>query len=406
MNTRQLILSSMFALLVTGLLAANFAYAAKLEVLAAVPPDTEAPAEAPKQLPVKIIGGGFDRGTKATFLVAGSKSNTGGITVIKTEFVSDTELTATIEVAVEVTIGDFDIQVQTSRGRRGKGNTLFAVKQKNGGGGSNVKGYAVKVTFDDLPGDTMKSDGNPSYFDFEGSGAGAAMPVEFSPPGQFRMWLKAAAIRHFFFDFGEAVDCAGADPGTLACVFDKADDSTFTDPVPCLFPIGERFDDLGAPADTWCSGFKLGAVAFRHTVDDSGAELEYMLGMTNGVTFDGEGDNIEIELREESRKEDNLRIRYDANCLGQNVGDFLKITAWDNVVGDGIPNDEWKIDTIETDDERNIITTTKTACLTRKGNGKREDIVGLFDMQFGYAICILDNQEPASASDGACLWEP
>jgi len=131
MNTRQVILSSMFTLLVTGLLAANVAYAGKIKVLAAEPPDTEAPAEAPKQLPVKIIGGGFDRGTKATFLVSGSKSNTGGITVIKTEFVSDTELTATIEVAVEVTIGDFDIQVQTSRGRRGKGNTLFAVKQSH-----------------------------------------------------------------------------------------------------------------------------------------------------------------------------------------------------------------------------------------------------------------------------------
>jgi len=60
----------------------------------------------------------------------------------------------------------------------------------------------------------------------------------------------------------------------------------------------------------------------------------------------------------------------------------------------------------ETDPEGEIITTTKTACLTRKGNGKREDIVGLFDMQFGYTICILANQEPASASDGACLWEP
>ena len=192
-------------------------------------------------------------------------------------------------------------------------------------------------------------------------------------------------------------------PSTDACVKDKVGDI-----VQCLFPPGKRdpaADDLNPPlnADTQCSGYKLISLGFRHTVDDSGAELEYMLGMTNNETFDGEGDNVEIPLREESKKEDNLRIRFDANCLGLNKGDFLKITAWDNVVGDGIPNDHWLVDTIETAANGDIITTTKTACLTRKGNGKREDLVGLFDMQFGYTICILANQEPASALDGACL---
>jgi hypothetical protein len=133
MNTRQVILNSLFILLVTSLLGANIAFAAKLKVLAADPVETEVPVEASKQLPVKVIGSGFDSGTNATFLVSGSDSDTGGITVISTDFVSDTELNATIEVAVEASIGAFDIKVVTSRGRRGKGNSLFTVKQVGGG---------------------------------------------------------------------------------------------------------------------------------------------------------------------------------------------------------------------------------------------------------------------------------
>ena len=141
-----------------------------------------------------------------------------------------------------------------------------------------------------------------------------------------------------------------------------------------------------------------------------GDEHEYMLDMTPDVTFDGEGDNIEVGLREESNKDDDLRIRFDNNCLGESVGEFLKITAGDNVVGDGI-NDHWKIDTIETrageGEEPPIVTTTKEACLTKKGNGKREDLVGVFDMQFGYTICILadpDGLDP-DVDDAACLGE-
>lgn len=361
---------------------------------------------------VYIGGSGFGPGSSVRYLVTGTKDDT-QINVLSVEYLPATEtepekLKTRIKVKGNAIVIDYDIEVRLANGRRGKGTTLFAVKQnQNGGGGSSEKGFKVKVTFDDSDGDTIRSDGNGPYFEFDGSGVGTEMPVEFSPPGQFTMWLKLAAIRHVFIDFGLAVDCdseAPMNPGTDACVKDKVGDI-----VQCLFPPGKRdpaADDLSPPldADTQCSGYKLISLGFRHTVDDSGAELEYMLGMTNNETFDGEGDNVEIPLREESKKEDDLRIRFDANCLGLGLdkGDFLKITAWDNVDNDGIPNDEWKIDTIDIDINGNP-TTTKTACLTKKGNGKREDLVGLFDMQFGYTICILANQEPASALDSACL---
>lgn len=397
-----------FTFLAAGLLTLNAAVAkgpsAKVTVTNANPNS----ALQGDPLNVEISGSGFDGGSTVKFLVTGTKDDR-QISVDQESVHSSADgtlLTVDIVVSGGATVTDYDIEVKSSSGRRGKGTTLFAVKQ-NSGGGNSEKGFKVKVTFDDLTGDTIKSDGNPAYFEFDGSGVGTSMPVEFSPPGQFAMWLKLAAIRHLFIDFGVAVDCAGAaDPGTLACVADKADDSTFTDPVPCPFPSGERFDDQGSPTGTQCSGYKLVSLGFRHSVDEFGAEDEYMLGMVNDVTFDGEGDNIEIDFREESKKDDDLRLRFDANCLGLGKGDFLKITAWDSIVGDGILNDHWRIDTIETDAEGNIDTTTKTACLTRKGNGKREDLVGLFDMQFGYTICILANQDPASAADGACLGEP
>lgn len=366
-----------------------------------------------QDLDLTISGSGFDAGSTVELLEVTTGNASYVVVVGEILFIKEKgnaqKLIAPIHVLNAAPEGNYEVWVTTS-GRRGKGTDSFTVKQAGGGGGSAEKVFAVKVTFNDDPFDTIKSDSKGSYFDFEGSGVGAQIPVEFSPPGQFTMFTKLAAIRHLFIDFGAAVDCAGAVPGTLSCVTDKVDDSMFTDPVPCLFPLGKRFNDQGGAANDQCSGYKLVTLGFRHTVDDSGAEFEYMLGMVNGVTFDGEGDNIEIDLREESKKEDDLRIRFDAKCLGLDKGDFLKITAWDNVDSDGIPNDEWRIDTIETDPQTDpegvIITTTKTACLTRKGKGQQEDIVGLFDMQFGYTICILANQNAASAADGACLGEP
>ena len=69
-------------------------------------------------------------------------------------------------------------------------------------------------------------------------------------------------------------------------------------------------------------------------------------------------------------------------CLGlaAGAGEFLEITATDNDGSDALPNDEWQIGTGAG---------MKTACLTKTGKGMSEDLIGLFDMRFGYTVCIL-----------------
>ena len=366
MNTLTRYTVAILFCLTGSLLLLDNASAAKPKkvIVSSVAPDSASQGDTVSH--VVIRGSGFDNGSAVRFLVAGTNDDaqveiTGVIDLVDGDLV-----VPTLHVLDAATVDLYDVEVRTSSGRRGKGTDLFRVEQKGGGGG-NEKDFQARVTFDDLEGDTITSDDGRPYI--EGTDAHALVPVEFSPPGQFVMTLRLQGNRFLFFNFGAAVDCIGADSGTLECVADK-----YSTKVPCPFPPGER----GVVDDSQCSGYKRVVMGFRHAFVD-GSEV-FMLGMPNGATFDGEGDNIEIDFREESRKDDDLRLRFDANCLGLNEGDFLKITAWDNVGGDGIPNDEWKIDTG---------TGTKTACLTKKGNGHRENLIGLFDMQFGYTICIL-----------------
>jgi uncharacterized delta-60 repeat protein len=77
-------------------------------------------------LNVKVTGKGFKNGAKAKWFVTGT-TDTGGVTVNSTTFVSSSELTANITVSDAATIANFDIQVTNSDGRGGKGTELFAV---------------------------------------------------------------------------------------------------------------------------------------------------------------------------------------------------------------------------------------------------------------------------------------
>jgi uncharacterized delta-60 repeat protein len=83
-------------------------------------------------LNVKVTGKGFKNGAKAKWFVTGT-TDTGGVTVNSTTFVSTTEVTANITVADTAVISNFDIQVLNSDGRGGKGTELFKVTSKNAG---------------------------------------------------------------------------------------------------------------------------------------------------------------------------------------------------------------------------------------------------------------------------------
>ena len=86
-------------------------------------------------LNVKVTGKGFKNGAKAKWFVTGT-TDTGGVTVNSTTFVSSSEVTANITVSDTAVIANFDIQVLNSDGRGGKGTELFRVTAKGGGNSS------------------------------------------------------------------------------------------------------------------------------------------------------------------------------------------------------------------------------------------------------------------------------
>ena len=221
---------------------------------------------------------------------------------------------------------------------------------------SSGKVFPVKVTFDNDWFDSIKSDGGP-YID--GQAVRAEVPVEGSPPGQFIMVLSDADTRFLFIDFGLAEDCEGAALDTLGCVRD--DSGASGELVLCPFLADEREDNTGNEDVGLCSGFKQVWLTFRHAFVDDDTE-EFMLGMPNGITLLGESKFFEFSFSAEKNSGD-WRLRFDELCLG---GEFLEITATDNDKTDALPNDEWQLGTGAG---------TKTACLTKTGKRKAEDLI-------------------------------
>lgn len=90
------------------------------------------PSSAPQgtvSLDVTVNGNGFDNSAAVSFLVTGT-TNPGGITVKKVSVRGSRKLIATIEIADTAVVSNFDIQVELSGGRKGKGTSLFAVIPK------------------------------------------------------------------------------------------------------------------------------------------------------------------------------------------------------------------------------------------------------------------------------------
>lgn len=88
-------------------------------------------------LDVRVKGKNFAPGATAEFLL--DDDTTGGITVNRTTFVSATEVVANVTIAAGATLTLFDIRVQNSNGRTGRGSDLFQVVEKGArAGGSCV----------------------------------------------------------------------------------------------------------------------------------------------------------------------------------------------------------------------------------------------------------------------------
>jgi hypothetical protein len=168
MELRRVMMKSIPAVFLAGLLCAGPLEAQKVQDKSATPPE----AEQENTLDVEIGGNGFDDGSAAFFFLKDS-SETGKVKVNSTTYISNRKLRTNITIPLEATEGEYDIEVQTRGGRRGKGNSLFRVLKKGGTvfNGEDTPLDCVLMDNDyEPPGltpDTMLSDGNGVYMDGE-----------------------------------------------------------------------------------------------------------------------------------------------------------------------------------------------------------------------------------------------
>jgi hypothetical protein len=102
--------------------------------LAKAPKDVEVTATDPDWAPqdtlldVRVLGDNFDRGSVAEFQLGGVPAEK--VKVKNTRFVSRTELVAEVEVQLDAPTELYDVEVTTSRGKKGIGTDLFRVYEK------------------------------------------------------------------------------------------------------------------------------------------------------------------------------------------------------------------------------------------------------------------------------------
>lgn len=105
---------------------------------------------------VRVLGSGFDNGSKATWALAGDTANaTTKITTNSTRFVKSGELVANITIAGDAPLALFDIVVVTAGGKKGIGIEQFAVK---------ATGQYTAV-FGDALSNLLRSDNGAAYVD-------------------------------------------------------------------------------------------------------------------------------------------------------------------------------------------------------------------------------------------------
>jgi hypothetical protein len=108
---------------------------------------------------VRVLGSGFDNGSKATWALAGDTANaTTKVTTNSTRFVKSGELVANITIAADAPVALFDVVVITLAGKKGIGIEKFAVKDSD----RTTQHIAV---FDDATGYLLRSDNGTAYVD-------------------------------------------------------------------------------------------------------------------------------------------------------------------------------------------------------------------------------------------------
>ena len=92
--------------------------------------ETDPPgAEQETTLDVRVLGSGFDDGAEVTLLLGGQAAPE-EVRTNHTTFVGDGELVANVTIDLEATVGLWDVEVMTLRGKKGIGIEMFEVKEK------------------------------------------------------------------------------------------------------------------------------------------------------------------------------------------------------------------------------------------------------------------------------------
>jgi hypothetical protein len=120
-------------------------------------PDSASPSVT---LDVRVLGSGYDRGSRATWALNGD--TTFATTKIKTNsmrYVSATEIVANITISADAALASYDIEVTTSSGKHGVGIELFTIVPYHGNGGP------FTAMLDDALSNKLRSDDGTSYAD-------------------------------------------------------------------------------------------------------------------------------------------------------------------------------------------------------------------------------------------------
>jgi len=83
-----------------------------------------------EELDVIVSGTGFDSGSTVNYLVTGT-TDASQVEVLSVQYISSTELKTRIRPKEAALPSEYDIEVRTLSGRKGKGTTLFRVKQSS-----------------------------------------------------------------------------------------------------------------------------------------------------------------------------------------------------------------------------------------------------------------------------------
>jgi hypothetical protein len=154
------------------------------------------PTSAPQDttLDLRVLGTGYDRGSTVELLLDGQ--SVGTIRTNSTRYVKSTELVANVTISAAAVVTTYDVAVTTSRGRKGIGTEMFAVREKK-----FTDPIPLVVTILDAV-TRIRSDGLGDYVDGE-----QTVLAQIDANGNFRLNADptAAGGRTLALDFGAQV---------------------------------------------------------------------------------------------------------------------------------------------------------------------------------------------------------